>query len=182
MRPLAGIEDAERAGYGVKENAERLRRFAYVEQRMVLLAARHQPRVPEWELKAALGRHLWEDAEHATSLRNRIAELRTSVGVLDDAPDQQLATLMDEAERAENSAEVVVALYKVLKPALIAAYAHHVATTNPLIDFPTCRCLRMILMEKREQIEWGREAITELAEGGTTSRTRERAMAWEAHL
>lgn len=86
MRPIAGIENAERIGYGVKENADRLRRFAYLEQRLMFLAARQQPAVPEWELKHAIGRHLWEDAEHATALRNRIVELRTSPKVLDAPP------------------------------------------------------------------------------------------------
>lgn len=182
MRPLAGIEAAERVGYGVKQNAEILRRFAYIEQRMVLLGARHLHRVPEWELKGALGRHIWEDAEHTTALRNRIVELRTSATVLDHAPDEQLATLMDEAERANGSAEVVVALYKVLKPALVAAYEHHLATTNPLVDFPTCRILRLILAEKREQLAWASEAVAELTEASAPPDDAERARQWEAHL
>ena len=179
MRPIAAIEEAGRVGYGVKENAARLRRFAYLEQRLVLLAARHQPRVPEWEFKSALGRHLWEDAEHATALRNRIVELRTSAALLDESPDERLTLLMDEAERAEGSVEVAVTLYGLLKPALLAACERHLATTNPLVDFPTCRILRMIIVEQREQLAWGAEALAELT---TSPEAYEQAARWRAHL
>jgi hypothetical protein len=179
MRPIAGIVGAERVGYGVKENAERLRRFAYLEQRMVLLAARQQPCVAPWELKAALGRHAWEDAEHATALRERVTELRTSPGLLDQPPDERLTILMDEAERAEGALEVGVALYGALKPALLSAYEHHLATTNPLVDFPTCRILRILIMEEREQLDWGRAALAELS---ATPEAAEQAAAWQTHL
>ena len=40
MRAVAGIEDAARVGFSVKANADRLRRFAYLEQRLMFLAAR----------------------------------------------------------------------------------------------------------------------------------------------
>jgi hypothetical protein len=179
MRSLAGIEDAARRGYSVKDNVERLRRYAYLEQRLMFLGARHLPGVPEWELKQALGRHLWEDAEHATALRRRVTELRTSASVLDRVPDEHLALLMDEADRAEDSLEVVVALYGVIKPALLAAYEEHRATTNPLVDFPTCRVLGSIVQEEREQLAWGREALTELA---ATPAAAEKARRWAQHL
>src|SRR5438552_2469609 len=179
MRPVAGVQDAARIGYGVKENAGRLRRFAYLEQRLMLLGARHLPTVPEWELKHALGRQVWEDSEHATALRHRIVELRTSAAVLDRAPDDGLTTLMDEAERAEGSLEVVEALYGVLKPALLAAYEQHLATTNPLVDFPTCRILRTIVGEEAEQLAWGREALAEL---GATPQAAARSRRWAEHL
>jgi hypothetical protein len=179
MRPLAGIKDAARQGYGVKENSELLRRYAYLEQRCMLLGARHLAGVPEWELKHALGRHLWEDAEHATALRQRVTELRTSATVVDRVPDERLALLMDEAERAESSLEVLVALYGVVKPALLAAYEEHLATTNPLVDFPTGRVLRSIIQEEREQLEWGREALAELCAEPAVA---EQAHLWSEHL
>lgn len=86
---------------------------------------------------------------------------------------------MDEADRAEGSVEVAVALYGVLKPALLAAYEQHLATTNPLVDFPTCRILRIVIAEEREQIAWGREAVAELT---ATPGAAERAAQWQAHL
>src|ERR1700738_2893584 len=113
------------------------------------------------------------------ALRHRIVEQRTSAAVLDRAPDDRLATLMDEAERAEGSLEVGVALYGVLKPALLAAYAQHLATTNPLVDFPTCRILRSIVGEEAEQLAWGREALTEL---GATPEAAARSRRWSEHL
>lgn len=179
MRPISGITDAARVGYGVSENAQRLRRFAYIEQRLMFLAARHLQSVPEWELKHALGRHLWEDAEHATALRERIVQLRTSRGVLDKAPDEQLAVLMDEAEHAEGSVEIVATVYGALKPALLKAYEQHLATTNPLVDFPTGRILRLLIAEEREQLAWGTEALNELTTDPSAAVDAER---WSAHL
>jgi hypothetical protein len=47
MRATAGIVDTARLGFSVKENADRLRLFAYLEQRLMFLAARHMHRIPE---------------------------------------------------------------------------------------------------------------------------------------
>jgi hypothetical protein len=66
MRPIAGIADARRLAFGTQENARRLRRYAYVEQRLLFALAGHLLGTPELEVKHAMGRHLWEDAEHAT--------------------------------------------------------------------------------------------------------------------
>jgi hypothetical protein len=108
-----------------------------------------------------------------------VTELRTSASILDRVPDERLALLMDEAERADDSREVVVALYGVLKPALLAAYEEHCATTNPLVDFPTCRLLRSIIEEEHEQVGWGREALADLA---STPAAVEKAGRWAQHL
>ena len=55
---FAGIENVERLGFRVEENARRLHRLAYVEQRLMFIAAGHLLSVPEWEAKYLLGRHL----------------------------------------------------------------------------------------------------------------------------
>ena len=96
---FAGIEDVERPGFGVEENARRLHRLAYVEQRLMFIAAGHLLSVPEWEAKFLLGRHLYEDAEHHQALRTRIGELRRSEHSVDASPDPALTALMDEALR-----------------------------------------------------------------------------------
>ncbi|HUX88442.1 MAG TPA: hypothetical protein VMW65_15680 [Chloroflexota bacterium] len=179
MRPIAGIAEADRLAFGVKENARRLHRYAYVEQRLLVAFAGHLIGTPEWEMKYALGRHLWEDSEHATWLRERLTQLRTSEGAIDHPPDEQLAIMMDEALQAGDTVELLAGYYGVVKTRLLAAYRRHLAETQPLVDFPTVRLLRFIIGEEEEQLVWAGEALAELTEN---SDAKARAAAWQAHL
>lgn len=178
---FAGIEDVERLGYGVEENAQRLHRFAYVERQLMCTAAGHLLSVPEWELKYLLGRHLYEDAEHHEALRTRISELRRSEKSADASPDDRLAALMDEVIRAEDAIELLTGVYGVIKPALLAAYKAHLAAINPLVDYPTGRTLRLLLAEEEEQAALGQRYLAELA-SRTAAADQARSAAWSAHL
>src|SRR5579884_2835050 len=179
MRSIAGIADAQRLAFGVKENARRLQRYAYLEQRTLLALAGHLVGTPEWEIKQALGRHLWEDSEHTTWLRERITQLRTGESALDRVPDERLALLMDEALEARDTVELLAGYYGVVKPRLLAAYRRHVAETQPLVDFPTIRLLKFIICEEEEQLVWANEALEELT---ADPAAKARAEAWQAHL
>lgn len=176
---FAGIVDVERLGCGVEENARRLHRLAYVEQRLMFIAAGHLLSVPQWEAKFLLGRHLYEDAEHHQALRTRISELRRSAHSVDAAPDPALAALMDEAIRADDGIELLTGIYRVLKPALIAAYWAHGAQINPLVDYPTGRVLRLVLPEEEEHVAIGQRYLATLLTGDAECA---RADAWAAHL
>ena len=71
--PLAGLcdyEEASKPGLSVETTVRFLKRLAYVKARLNRLQAAHLPRTPEWEVKCALGLHLWLDAEHATICAN----------------------------------------------------------------------------------------------------------------
>ena len=163
MRPYAGIPHAQRPGLFVEENVAFLRRCAYVEQRLMLLEAGHFPGTALLELKHALGRHAWEDGQHADALRRRIVTMRTSSRLLQECPDAALAALCDEAARAADSAELVAGVHGLIKPALLRAYLWHLRTTNPVADFPTARELQIIAAEEAHQLAWAAEAIAELA-------------------
>lgn len=162
MRPYAGLTGQDRPGLFVEENALLLRRYAYVEQRLFLLEAGHFPGTAIWELKHALARHAWEDAQHADALRRRIVTMRTSPRLLDQCPDPALQALLDEVERAADAVELTSGVYGVVKPALLAAYRWHLATSNPVADFPTVRELEIMLREEAHQLLWAAEALAEL--------------------
>jgi hypothetical protein len=182
MLPLAGVcsyEEAIRPGYGVEQNVELLRRYNYVETRLNQIAAAHLARTPEWEVKCALSLHLWLDAEHSNALRGRVAEMRKPPLHLDKVPDPRLQTLLDEVIRAENTIELLVGIYRVAKPELVRSFRKHLAETNPLVDHPTCRILRINLQEEEEMIAWGEQAIAALTQ---TPETLQIARSWEAHL
>ncbi|MDQ3671043.1 MAG: hypothetical protein M3364_01195 [Actinomycetota bacterium] len=178
--PLAGLctyEEASRPGLSVEENVALLRRYNYVERRLVEISAAHLARTPEWEVKCALGLHLWLDAEHASALRTRVGEMREPAPSLDDVPDEALHALLEEVLRAETTAELLTGVYCVIRPELALALRSHLGRTNPLIDHPTCRTLKLALQEELDMISWGNAALEALANDDFAATSE-----WETHL
>jgi hypothetical protein len=147
----AGTESA----IDVKANAARLRRFQYVLRRLVLIGAGHLPARREWDLKMAVARHMYEDAEQATALLSRILELRVTEGQALKAPDALLTLFMDEVLRARTDAEFLIGIYEVVLPALLKALTAHQGDTQQLVDYPTVRALGFIRTEMEGQIALG---------------------------
>lgn len=177
---LATYRDAARVGYSVEDNVARLLRLAWAERRLMQILVAHLPATPVWEVKCAMARHQWQSVEHAAALRGRIAEMRNPVPPLDRPPDDSLNAFFDELLRSADVAELVGGVYGVAYPALAAAYTNHLATTNPLVDHPTCRILRVALAETEEAIAWGdaaRSALDALDVG-----MPRRVAAWRDHL
>jgi hypothetical protein len=180
--PLGGVcsyEEACNPGYSVEHNVNLLRRYNFIETRLNQIAAAHLTHTPEWEVKCALSYHLWLDSQHSAALRARVAEMREPPLHLDQIPDPKLGALLDEAIRAGNTVELLVGLYQVIKPEMARALHKHLLETNPLIDQPTCRILKLNLQEEEEMIAWGRQAIAALTQ---TPQAAEQARAWELHL
>jgi hypothetical protein len=160
--PLAGVCDYERAsrpGLTVDETVIRLKRYTHVLRRLHETAAAHLPSTPEWEVKCALSLHLWLDAEHATLVRMRVAEMREPPLHLDETPSDALDRATAEMIRARGTAELLTAVYAVMRPALVAALRDHLDVINPLLDHPTRRMLRTILREQEEILQWGEVAV-----------------------
>jgi hypothetical protein len=180
--PLAGVctyAEAARPGYGVEENVARLKRLNWVEQRLCDIVLARLNATPEWEVKGGLANHIYLDSEHAKWLQNRVAELRHPPHNFHSAPDEALDNFCEEALRCEDTVETLTAIYRVIRPALLAAYQYHFDTTNPLVDQPSRRWIRFIILEEQEQIAWGEAALKALIQDDAA---REKAAAWQAHL
>ena len=180
--PLAGLAsyaEAARPGLSVDQTVARMRHYNYVQRRLSELAAAFMNPTPEWEVKTALSLHMWLDVEHCHALRERVAELRRPPLYLDNVPDARLATLMDETLRAVDTLELLTGIYGVIRPALLSAYENHLAETNPIFDYPTCRLLRIAVQDQKQMIEWGQQAIAALTADDTA---RDRAQIWADHL
>lgn len=180
--PLAGIctyEEACRIGYNIDHNVNLLRRYNYAEMQLNQIMSAHLAHVPEWEVKGALGLHLWLDAEHSAMLRKRVTEMREPPHQLDKVPDEKIEAFFSELIRAENTLELLVGLYRVAKPDLIRSMKLHLAETNPLTDHPTCRILKLILAEEENMLLWGEAAIQALMR---TDEDRACALKWQKHL
>ncbi|SEO62948.1 hypothetical protein [Paenibacillus sp. OV219] len=180
--PLAGLssyEDACKPGYSVDHNVELLKRYNYAESRLNQIFAAHLPSTPEWEVKCAFSLYMWQDADHSAQLRKRVSEMREPPLQLDRVPDPKLQKFFDEVIRAENTVELLVGIFRVVKPELIRSFQKHLSETNPIIDHPTCRVLKNLLREEEEMVAWGEAAIEALTE---TEYSRRNAVEWEAHL
>jgi hypothetical protein len=179
---LAGVctyEQVEQPGLGVEENVRLLKRYNWVETRLTDLLLGHLTATPEWEVKDALCLHVWLDSEHAKWLQERVAELRHPPHNFHTAPDPALDVWLEEALRSRGTIELLTALYRVVKPALLEAYRAHMEQTHPLVDQPTRRFLRFIIQEEEEMIAWGETALDALLQD---EGARRQSHDWEAHL
>lgn len=162
LPPYAGVatpEETRRLGLDVAGATDILHRLAYVKQRLAIAAAAFLPTTPEWEAKAAFALHAWLDAEHASMLFGRLAELREPSPGPADIPAEDLAQAMDEVLASQTTAERLAALYGAIRPRLRDAVAHYLETTNPLCDQPTVRLLRAISVDEEEIARWGDRAL-----------------------
>jgi hypothetical protein len=171
--PLAGLftyEEAARSGYSVDEAAERLWRLAYVYRRLHGIAVDVLPRTPEWEVKCALGLHLWLDAEHANALEGRLNELRHPSVDAGMPPDARLGLALDELAHVGDTAELLGGVYLVVRAALVEALTTYLATTNPLADHPSVRLVEAVLRDEERAVAWGRSAAGAPQPGGWSGR------------
>ncbi|MGI8497676.1 MAG: hypothetical protein ACR2OG_08870 [Gemmatimonadaceae bacterium] len=179
---LASYRDAARVGFSVEENVRRLLRFQWVEQRLMRLLVAHIPDTPEWEVKCALALQQWHCAEHADAIRRRIVEMRNPAPRLDEAPDAALDAFLGQLALCHGTAELLAGVHRVALPALASAHRQHLARTNPLVDHPTCRILRVALEEWESDIDWGERALAALLDREAERGATDRVAAWTAHL
>ena len=177
---LASYAEAAQVGYSVDENVRRLLRYHWVERRLMSTLIARIPSEPVWEVKCALALHQWQCAEHVDALRNRIAEMRNPVPSLDASPDPALETFLDELALCRSTAELLAGVYQITYESLAEAYREHLALTNPLVDQPTCRILRIALAELDDAADWGRRALAAMAAAQPES--VKTAKDWSAHL
>ncbi|MBM3459623.1 MAG: hypothetical protein FJX77_13965 [Armatimonadetes bacterium] len=179
---LAGVctyAEAARPGFGVEENVRRLKRFNWVETRLTDLMLTQLATTPEWEVKEGLCLHVWLDAEHARALQERVGELRHPPHHFHVPPDPALDACLEEALRSRDTVELLTAIYRVFKPALLEAYRRHWEQTHALVDHPTRRILRFAMLEEEEMLAWGEAALVALL---TSASARAASAAWQSHL
>jgi len=180
--PLAGLAtyaEAAALGYSVEENVTRLLRYAWIEKRLMEVGLYWLASTPEWEVKEALGLHLSLHADHAADIRARVAEMRNPLPRMDISPDPAIDQFFAELLTAETTLEKLVGLYGVLLPVLLQAYRTHCGRSNPVIDYPTRRLLKHVLLDEEEVGAWGAAAVTAVV---SPLADQSRANQWCAHL
>src|SRR3954466_2820772 len=165
--------------FSVEENGRRLLRFFYFERRLMQALGAWTLRVPEFEVKLEMGRHIFYHADAARLLRERLHEQEKRLADIDQFRDIETDRFIEEMLSAADSAEFLVGIHQVAGTALQTAYRHHIDNTDPITDVPTIRILRRILTDYEPMLEWTEQALAAYVEGGIDEA---RLGAWRWHL
>lgn len=150
-------------------NKRLLNRYRFIEYEMLRILTGWLPATPQMEWKLAMGRLLWEDAQHVQQLYLRLHEIQTPAFRPPD--DADLEYLLAEALQAPNERDLLAGLLRVIKPALVASYRWHLAQTFANPDAPTLYALKHILLDEEEHLGWAQSALADHPVG-----------AWERYL
>lgn len=138
-------------------NKRLLNRYRFIEYETMRILAGWLPATARMEWKLAMGRLLWEDAQHVQHLYQRLREVQTPAFRPPDDP--ALEMLMAEAINAPSAVDLLAGLFRVIKPALVAAYQWHRSQTFANPDAPTLYAFKHILLDEEEHLQWAAEAL-----------------------
>jgi hypothetical protein len=175
---LCSMADALRPGLSVDQCVARLKRYHYALKRLHQIFTARITAEPIYELKSAFSLHAHLCAEHVTSLRKRVGEMREPPLGLEQVPDPHLEIFFDEIQAAPSTGELVLGLYDKALPALRASLERHRADTNPLADAPSVRLCRFALLDINDILAFGQQAIQSLV----SSEFKEQEEPWLALL
>ena len=175
----AGLQNTKQHGLSVGECGERLHRLAYAESRLMFMQAAHIISTPHRDLKALLSRAQYEDGQHADRLKHRLVEMRVSHKRAFEELCPPLRVVFDEALHSHGAVELVTALARVIKPAMLESYRRYVIESNGLADYGSIRALREVIAEEEENLRLIEAAYADLV---VSAQERASADSWARHL
>jgi uncharacterized ferritin-like protein (DUF455 family) len=135
------------------DTAQLLKRFFFCERTFAVTAAAWIPAIAPLEIKTDLARFIWQSAETAHALRNRVFELRFPSRLLEEeGGDRALIDLFGALKNSPSVPAIFLAVGKVFLPSLADAYRQYLEISDALADAPTHRFLALALSEKLQQI------------------------------
>lgn len=162
------------------DTASILKRFFFCEQSLVVGQAGWLVSIARLDIKTTLPRLFWEDAMTANALRERVFELHYPSRLMNIGDDAALIEIVQEAAGAPGPEAYMLALARVFKPALLAAYREYLDEADEIADGPTLRFLRLAAKEKEEHVatleRFAREMLADAPE------RRAEAEAWAQTL
>ncbi len=155
--------------WDVESTARRIRNFRYAEEWTMLMLGGWLATIPEIPVKTGLGKVVWETAQAADRLGNRLPELRCGRKAMQtsESPNQGFADFMQEVARPElpdQSIEKLAGVFDVLKPHLIDIYENTMRQTDQIADAPTIEILDDIVRKQRRHVAWGTEVLDRLCD------------------
>lgn len=167
LPPLAGLcsfEEAGRSALSVEECVGWMKRHHYVLVRLHEIFTARITAEPLFELKTAFSLHAYLCAEHASAFRRRVGELREPPLGLEAVPHESLKLVCDELLSSPSHTELVLGVYEILVPALLASLSDYRQTTNLLADAPSVRATRFCQIELEDILAFGRQAVSALVD------------------
>jgi hypothetical protein len=162
-------------GLILREKAEYLATFRWLEVFLMETLAGWVPSTPEMEVKVLMGRHIWDAAQHADALGKRTFELRAPLHYTLTPLPPYFGT-MKELAAVEDTAGRIQAIYDVILPGLAARYRHYLQNSDSLFDEPSFRVIEGIL---NDYVRMRRECEEVRAELGKAFETNpDRVQRW----
>lgn len=146
--------------HDVRENARKLGVLYSVECELARVIGSWIARTPELPEKLLLARVLYEDADHARILGQRLLELRVPAARLETLR-QRSAPVLRQLEALDNAAAFLASLFFGIKPALIGDYRRHLSAAPPYVDEPSVRWFNQVLREEEEHLAAGSALLAE---------------------
>lgn len=147
--------------FDVKENSRRLANYRYLEIQLMEMLAGWSHTTAQLAFKATFGYHVYDHAQAADWLGERLEQLRSSFDRQEPATDD-FAHLCEQVWNLQGTADRLVAVYRVLEPHLVGAYVYHADATDSLTDAPTIRVLRRLAAVNQSHIAWGQVVLESL--------------------
>jgi hypothetical protein len=159
------------------DTAQLLKRFFFCERSLLVSQAAWIPAIAPLDVKTGLARFVWQSAETAHALRNRVFELRFPNRMLEEqGADHALTELFGAIRDSPSVPAFLLSIGTILLPALRDSYREYLQASDSIADGPTHRFLSVALSEKEEQIDafekWAESALSQNPE------LRQSALAW----
>ena len=143
----------QRARWMRSDTAQLLKRFYFCERSLLISQASWIPAIARLEIKISLARYVWQSAETAHSLRERVFELRFPSRLLEEeGADRSLIALFGAVRNSPSVPAFLLTVGKVLLPSLRDAYRSYLSASDLIADGQTHRFLTQAVADKTEQI------------------------------
>jgi len=141
--------------FTVQQNLELLGKYRYNEIQLMELMGSWAHTMVDAEIKIGFGRQMFQDSVHTDLRGRRIPELKgRSQHYHSIQPGDEIIRLFEKIWRTEDELLRMVALYRVVKPALVAVYHRHLELLELPADEPTTYILRHIADEEQDHVAW----------------------------
>jgi Protein of unknown function (DUF455) len=164
--------------FTVRENSQRLANYRYLEVQLMEMLAGWSHTSPQLAVKATFGYHVYDHAQAAERLGERLEQLRSQRESQEPGSDE-FARLCEQVWNLPDVVSRLTAVYRVLEPHLVSSYVYHADATDPLADAPTVRLLRQLAAVGQSHVAWGQAVLETLAKAPDEHR---HALAVQAEL
>ena len=144
--------------FSVKENSQRLANYRYLAVQLMEMVGGWSHTTSQLAFKATFGYHVYDHAQAADLLGERLEQLRSGRDRQEPATDE-FARLCEHVWNLDAVIDRLVAIYRVIEPHLVSTYVYHADATDPLTDTPTVRLLRQLASIGQSHVAWGQAVL-----------------------